>query len=387
MTERTVLHLVRRYGELSQTFVAQVVQETDALGWRAAVMSRAAPANRALFPFPSADRIVHPARPSAASRAARRLAGHSPRERGVHWWSPAIRRLHPDLLHIHFGWIAADAAFERLSLPWLVSFHGSDVRLWPHQSTANRRAFDAMLHSLRFATASSCGVATQLRELGFAGRVEVIHPGVRLSDFPLREAPPTADEILLLYVGRQVAFKGLDVLLRAMPEIVGAEPRVRLIAIGDGELAADNVALAQRLGVADRVEFRGGQGPSEVARAMASCHVFVVPSRTTALGEAEGHPVAPKEALAVGIPIVGTDSGGVPDVMPPQFRTELAAEGDPGALARAVLRVATDPGSWAERTRVGREWVEQEFDSARLAKRLVALYEEVVISQVGAQHG
>jgi glycosyltransferase involved in cell wall biosynthesis len=71
---------------------------------------------------------------------------------------------------------------------------------------------------------------------------------------------------------------------------------------------------------------------------------------------------------------VATNIGGIPDIVPPEYRSELVAPDDPTALAGQILRLLTDGGAWRERARVGRAWIEREFDADRLIARLEGIY-------------
>ena len=98
--------------------------------------------------------------------------------------------------------------------------------------------------------------------------------------------------------------------MSALPQVLQGDHRVRLEVIGDGELRSETEKLARISGWSGHVEFRGVQSPEAVAQAMHAADVLVVPSRRSEAGEEEGSPVAPKEALATGMPVVATNVGG-----------------------------------------------------------------------------
>ena len=380
MSNPRVLHAIRRYGETSETFLVEVVGRLDRLGWEAVVASEHEPVNRDTFRFPPDERIVRPRRPSTREKAlvrALRAARISVRDRRASWWQPVVEMTEPAVLHVHFGWLAGTVAFERLGVPFLVSFHGSDVRTWPHASEENRRDCDDLLRSLPVATASSESIARELRSLGYAGRLEVIAPGVPLDRFRFREPRHEAAAPRLLFVGRQVPCKGLDVLLAALPRVREHHPTATLRVIGEGQEAERCAQLVRALGIDDAVCFSGAASHDAVAETLRASDVLVVPSRTAASGEAEGSPVAPKEAYATGVPVVATSCGGIPEITPPAQRCDLVPENDAGALAEAIVKLLGCPESWRERALVARAWVETEFDSAELGRRLAALYADM----------
>ena len=373
MSERAahgrVLHIVRRAGEPSQTFVLDSILELQRRGWQTDVLSLLPPARpgRAL---PLVPRRNH----SLARRVGRRLRSESERVSAASQSAEAVRAAEPDFLHIHFGWTAAIVDVARLGLPALVSFHGSDINAWPHRDPANLAAYGELFARIDHATTVSDLLANRLRDLGFTGSIEVIPAGVRLDRFAFRPPDVTARDPRLLFVGRLVSCKGLDTLIGALPYILRASPRVALDVIGDGDLRQELRQLAGDLGVSHRIRFHGAQPHARVAEAMRDADLLVVPSRRSSAGEEEGSPVAPKEALAIGVPVVATAVGGIPEIIAPEYRHELVAPNDPQALSAQVLRVLEARRDWGERARIGRAWVQQQFDSRQLIDRLETLY-------------
>ena len=76
--------------------------------------------------------------------------------------------------------------------------------------------------------------------------------------------------------------------------------------------------------------------------------------------------------------MVATQSGGIPATIPPRYRDELVPEENPEALAERILALIEHRDDWAERSLVGREWVEEQFDSTRLAERISRIYATVL---------
>jgi len=158
----------------------------------------------------------------------------------------------------------------------------------------------------------------------------------------------------LLFVGRFSPEKGLRYLLEAMPRVVARFPGVRLLLVGtdeppDGEFHE----MARRLGVAEHVDF-GGQMPREALREMyADADVLVAPSL------AEGHPLAPVEALACGTPVVGSDIPGLNETVTDGANGLLVPPGDAASLAEALCRVLGDEALLDRLSRAARPSVER----------------------------
>jgi glycosyltransferase involved in cell wall biosynthesis len=214
-----------------------------------------------------------------------------------------------------------------------------------------------------------------VRGLGYRGTMEVLPAGVRLARFPYSPVDPPRDGALrLLYVGRLTLRKGLDVLLRALPTVIEAFPDTSLEVIGGGPEEGQFRALAESLGVGQRVRFAGPQAADAIFEALTRSHVLVLPSRVMPDGEVEGSPVIMKEAMAVGIPVVAARSGGSAEVLPPAYRDEAVPPDDSAALGTRIVAVAASSNTWQERSRIGREWVVEQYDWELLGARTAEVY-------------
>jgi rhamnosyl/mannosyltransferase len=217
--------------------------------------------------------------------------------------------------------------------------------------------------------------AAYLRE---ARRIEVIPFGIPLSAFAdpdartvrrARELRAARAAPLVLFVGRLVYYKGVDVLLDAMRDC-----RARLALIGTGAEGDALRALARRLRVDDRVEFLGDLPAEELAAWYQAADVFVLPS--THATEAFG--VVQVEAMASGVPVVSTDlPTGVPWVNQHGVTGLVVPPGDAGALAAALTCLLDDPQLRRKLGAAARRRALEEFAEARMIARFDALLAEV----------
>jgi colanic acid/amylovoran biosynthesis glycosyltransferase len=389
---RRVLHAVTEFGVISQPFIPERMWALERLGWQAWVATRSV-ANRDLFPFPPDARVIATRRRSLPHRALGRLAGRYRSPRHASWWTQgAIAEARPALVHAHFGWTAAEVlpVVKGAALPLVAGFHGYDLTVFPtygaidlggetHSPRRRHRPYARLLRELDLALVVSRFLEGRLRALGFEGTVEVVPTGISLADFPFR-GPRRRENAgtRLLFIGRQVPYKGLDVLLRAVSRLAVDRPDLRLDVVGDGPLRGRNEALARELGLARLVRFHGALSRREVVRRLQASDVLVAPSKTVATGQAEGLGNVTKEALAVGLQVVATTNGGLPETIPPAYRDELVPEDDPIALSGRIDRLLGDRASWPARARAGREWVEETFDWDRVAPRIASAYERTI---------
>jgi glycosyltransferase involved in cell wall biosynthesis len=300
----------------------------------------------------------------------------------------AAAAVRPAVIHAHFGWAGRDALplAARLQVPLLVTFHASDVLVASQFRRRDKPAAflrgEAHQHSRLFAAvprvvAVSEFIAEKVRDAGFDRHIDVIPAGVRLERFPFREAS-TEGPVRIAFVGRQVLRKGLDVLLRALPAVLRQHPDVSVSVVGDGPEADANSNLVRQLGIASHVRLLGARPSDDVQELLHRSDILVMCSRVMPNGEAEGSPVVTKEALASGALVVATDNGGTAETLPPEFRREMVPANDPDALATRICGLIAARNTWPERARVGRAYVEREFDWRLLARRTSDVYEALV---------
>jgi glycosyltransferase involved in cell wall biosynthesis len=153
-------------------------------------------------------------------------------------------------------------------------------------------------------------------------------------------SPPSG--LVVGYAGHLYPWKGVDVLVRAL----ALEPRARGLIIGGHPAEGDRArleALARELGIADRVEFAGLVRPAEVARHLGRATVLVVPNTASAISDRYTSPLKLFEYLGMRRPIVASDLPALREVLMHEQTALLVKPGDPGALARALGRLADDP--------------------------------------------
>jgi colanic acid/amylovoran biosynthesis glycosyltransferase len=377
-----VAHVVHHYGRLSESFIPDALEQLDRAGAEAWVATLSVE-NRATYPFPPDERLLVCPPPPRWQRAVDRLRGRSGATRFAAAAARRLAPLRPAVVHAQFGWAAESgvALARRLGLRCAVTFHGTDVTTVPVRAPdadgwrgPRRHPYGRALAGVDLAIAVSKFIAAKLRALGFGGTIEIVPAGVDLEELTFRAAEP-AGPAGLLYLGRLNPQKGPDLLLRALPAVLERHPQALLEVLGGGPSATELERLAGELGVAGNVRFLGPlPGREPVVEALGRAHVLVMPSRAMPDGQAEGSPVVTKEAQAVGVALVATDTGGIAETVPPAHRPELAPGDDPAALAARVSALLDDPEARRRRAVEARRWVEEQFDQRRLAERTAALY-------------
>ncbi|MDQ2102255.1 glycosyltransferase family 4 protein [Azospirillum isscasi] len=197
------------------------------------------------------------------------------------------------------------------------------------------------------------------------GRVTLLHNAV-----PGPEAIPDRagdGPVRLLFLGRLIKLKGIDVLLDALASDVCRSRSWHLTIAGDGDLECYR-AQARTLGLEDRVRFTGWLDQAGCRKELVQAHVLVQPSMF------EGLPMSVLEAMANGLTIVATPVGSVGDAIADEETGLLVPPGDRAALAEALARVIDDAELRRRLGRGARLRFERQFDIAVYRERIIEIY-------------
>jgi len=291
----------------------------------------------------------------------------------------------PDLIHAHFGveGVYALPLAARLGVPLVTTFHGFDATLslpgllanpaWQRYALGRRR----LARQGQLFLCASGFLRDKIRELGFpAERSQVHYIGVDLAAIAPRATEEAED--IILHVARLEPVKGSVFLLRAFAEIAPSFPATRLVIVGEGKLRAGLEAEAAKAGLGGRIEFLGAQPHATVLAWMRRAALVVIPSIRTRSGREEGLGMAMLEAAATGVPVIGSEVGGIPEGIDDGHTGFLVPEQDPAALAAKLRIVLADPELRRRFGAAGREKMVNQFDLARQTARLEAIYDALL---------
>lgn len=364
MGERVAV-VVKGYPRLSETFIAQEILGLQRRGLDMTIVSLRHPTERTVH---AVHREIEapvlylpeylkddPARVRAARRVAEGLPGYPAAEaayradlardpsasRRRRWGQAAVLAAEmpagTGMLYVHFLHTPASVArYAALmtGLPYAFSAHAKDIYTTPAWDLAEK------IEGAAWGATCTGANRTFLNALAPRGRsVDLVYHGLDLSPFspPARRAD--GGPLRILSVCRAVEKKGLDDLLRALARLPGDW---RFEHIGGGALVPRLAALAERLGIAERVAFLGSAPREAVVEAYGRADVFVLASRIAKNGDRDGLPNVIMEAMAMGLPVVSTRVSAVPEIVS-EATGVLVPPRDVPALADALAGLAADP--------------------------------------------
>ncbi len=295
---------------------------------------------------------------------------------------PLARKLHAqqpfDIVDAQFFYPdgpAAAAIAQDLRLPLAIKARGSDIHFWGERGFARTKMVTSARQAARLLAVSGA-LAEDMAALGMEReKIAVHYTGLDRDRFrPLQNEglrrmlserlsiPLSEHEPILCTVGALIPRKGQDLVIRALPDL----PEARLLLVGQGPYEAHLRALAEELGVAQRVHFLGVLDHDLMPLVLSASQAMVLPS------ESEGLANAWVEALACGTPIVISDVGGARELVRGPEAGALVAR-DPAAIAQGVRLVLDHPPQPADTAKMvdGFGWAEH-------AEALDRIYSEIV---------
>jgi glycosyltransferase involved in cell wall biosynthesis len=368
--------VVKGYPRLSETFVAQELAGLEERGLDLEIWSLRHPTERLTHPLHQKVRApvrylpeyLHqaPLRVLRGAAAALRAPGlrallalfgrdlrRDPTANRLRRLGQALvlaRELPATTAHIHVHFLHTPASVARYAAlltgrTWSFSAHAKDIWTTPDWEKREKIA------------ASSWGVtctadgARALRELADdPARIVLVYHGLDLSRFPppppprpARDGSDPLDPVRFVSVGRAVAKKGYDDLIRALAALP-SDLHWRFAHVGGGEGLAALKAQAAQAGLSERVAFLGPKSQPDVIALLREADIFVLPSKEARSGDRDGLPNVLMEAASQKLALVATDFAGIPEFIRAGRDGELTPPGDWEALSNALNLIAREPG-------------------------------------------
>ncbi len=287
----------------------------------------------------------------------------------------ALRSLAPDLVHVdeepyNPAAFQAQRAAVSLGAPTVFIVWQNLFRAYPTPfSRIEQYNYAHAAHMI----AGNAGAADVVRRKGYAGPLSTFSVHGVDPDVYAPQARLRGDDALIIgYVGRLVLYKGVGLLIEAL---AGLPHNCRLRIIGSGPDEAELRRLAVQKGVADRVDFLPAVRTTEVPGALAEIDVLALPSLSQPNWvEQFGRILI--EAMSCGVPVVGSTSGEIPNVIGEAGL--IVPEGDVEALRVALERLAADAGLRGALGHAGRERVLNHFTQEQVAREVADVYRQAL---------
>lgn len=401
-----IVVLLKGYPRLSETFIAQELLGLEQAGFALELVAMRRPTDKKRHPVHDEIQApVHylpeylheePGRVLKALWAVRRLSGFRPvltqffKDLRRDFSRNRFRRLgqamvlvaewpgKADWLHAHFIHTPASVAFYASLLGsrgFSVSAHAKDI--WTSESWD---LADKLAHATWVVTCTKVGFDRLSALADGRGSVHLSYHGLDLDRFPhfegvrpARDGSDNADPLRLLSVGRAVKKKGYDVLLRALSALP-ADLNWHFTHIGGGDELARLQALADQLGIASCITWKGAMDQRDVLTHYRDSDLFALACRITADGDRDGLPNVLVEAASQGLMPVSTTVSGISELFINGENGLLVEPDDAQALAVALEKSMRDPALRARLGSAAEGKVRRDFDYRNSIRDLTDLF-------------
>jgi glycosyltransferase involved in cell wall biosynthesis len=288
-----------------------------------------------------------------------------------------IRKTKPAIIHAHWilpqGFVSA-LAHKITGVPFVVTTHGGDIYGLQGKFASALKGY-AVRNATTVTVVSKDIQNTIKHNFGDAIHTIVIPMGVDSTLFhPDKKDPRIQEQFdikgpFLLYVGRLSEKKGVAYLLEAIPEIINQHPDAKLLVVGTGEEKQKLLKLSQNLSISNNVIFTGAIPNNELPAYFATADIFIGPSIKAEGGDTEGFGLTFVEATMSGCIVVGTDVGGIPDIIQEGETGFLVQEKNPKALANALCNILKQLDTLSYITSAARQKMISQFDWQVIAEK------------------
>jgi colanic acid/amylovoran biosynthesis glycosyltransferase len=291
-----------------------------------------------------------------------------------------------DIIHCQFGTLGPAALMFRqaglLQGKLVTIFRGIDIS--SHVQEQGEDVYEELFAQGDFFLANCQFFRQKAVKLGCNPEKILVHgSGIDCSKFAFKPRYfPSDGRVRIATTGRLVEKKGIQYGIRAIAQLAQTHPNIEFNIIGDGPLKTKLEKLIQELKLDGLVKLLGWKNQPEIVEILQQCHIFIAPSVTAADGNQDAPVNTLKEAMAMGLPVISTYHGGIPELVEDGVSGFLVPERDAGAIAQKLSYLIEHPEIWPEMGQAGRGRVEQKYDMEKLNDELVEIYQQLLNSEI-----
>lgn len=276
-----------------------------------------------------------------------------------------------DVCHAFFSVPCGAVAYLfRKKIPYIVSLRGSDVPGFNKRFGVQYIFLKPLIKKIWTDAGAVVANSQGLKELALntspSQEIGVVYNGIDVSEFEPDFDSTSDDEIRIVCVSRLIERKGINYLIEAVEKL--KDKQIRLILVGEGNQEDALRKLVNDLNISDKVDFKGYVDHDQIADIYRNSDIFVLPSLN------EGMSNALLEALAAGLPVIVTDTGGTSELL--DGNGVLVPMGDSDAIAEAIRGFVDDSEGRRQMGLKSRE-IAEEMDWMRVGEAYLRLYEEL----------
>lgn len=287
-----------------------------------------------------------------------------------------------DIVHAQFGYLGLTAMRHRYwgtlrTKSLVVHLRGFDITSYVEMH--GPRVYERLFRGADLFIANCAHFRDKAVALGCpADKITVIGSPIDTAAFSPPAERHRCTTLRLVAVGRLVEKKGFADAIDAVGLLLKEGHDVRLTILGEGVLRPALESRIADAGLGDRVTLHGAATRRQVIAALHDADIALAPSVRAASGDEDANVNTAKEAMATGLPVIGTRHGGIPELVIPGENGDLVPERNPRALADAIARMINRPQDWHVLGAAGRRRVTTDFDRDHILKTTLDAYLEAL---------
>ena len=285
---------------------------------------------------------------------------------------------------IHSHWIIPQGLIGAIcskifKIRHITTIHGSDINM-TKDNWFLKKVCNLIIDNSNYVTVNSRFTEKLLLKTinkKNLGKVIVIPMGVNVNKFfSLKENVLNQkynDENIIIYVGRLIDWKGVRYLLFALGKVLKTHPKTRLLIFGDGPEKDELIEIVKKLNISNNIEFMGQVKNTELTKYYCASDLFVIPS-IVVNGHTEGLGVVTIEAMACGTSVIGSNVGGIPDVIINNYNGFLVPEKSEDELAEKINILLSDKTLRNKFIKNGMRTVYEKFSWDVISDKFIQLF-------------
>lgn len=289
------------------------------------------------------------------------------------------------ILHGHWAFPAGYIAYllsKKFKKKFIVTVHGSEIAFLEKSGFLKKITVNALNKSSKVIAGNNY-LKNKLIKLGVSDdNISLIRPIPNFinHDIPINELSKFREKFtsknnkIILFVGRLTEVKGTEYLIRSLQSL--KIQNFHCIIVGEGPLGNQLKKLAHSLNVTDKITFFGSANTNELGLLYNIGDVFVLPSIVDSLGGTEGTGLVILEAMDVGLPVISTNVGGIPDTIQNEVNGLLVNQKDPKTIANAIEKLLSDNNLRENIIKNSKNTV-KEFSPQSIAKKYYEIFNSI----------
>ncbi|MEA5567908.1 glycosyltransferase [Anabaena sp. UHCC 0399] len=299
---------------------------------------------------------------------------------------PMLKSSPYDLIHCQFGTFALEGMNLRdigaITGKLITSFRGYDISLFVQQKGEN--VYDSLFAKGDFFLTNCEYFRARAIKLGCEPQKVLVHgSGIDCHRFPYQERyHEPGRKIRIATTGRLIEKKGIEYSIIAVAKVAKIYPNIEYHIIGDGELKENLQQLIHSLNISEQVKLVGWKTQPEIIDILTQSDIFIAPSVTAKNGNQDAPVNTLKEAMIMGLPVIATTHGGIPELVEDAISGFLVPERDTDAIAEKLTYLIEHPEIWPSMGRAGHTFVKSHYDMNKLNDELVEIYRYVITNNL-----